>query len=200
MLRDQALFAGNLLVEKLGGPSVKPYQPDGLWNVAMGNPSYDQDQGEGLYRRSLYTFWKRTVPPPAMTLFDAADKSNCTVKRQSTSTPLQALALLNDPQIVEAARFVSRRMLTEGGATIGERIAWAFRLVTGRAATAGELAVLKQLFAEQRERFAAEPDAATKLLTVGEKPHDEKIDRADHAAGTVLGIALFNHDGAVMRR
>jgi hypothetical protein len=94
-----------LLVERLGGPSVKPYQPPGLWEeIAMGRPKYDQSKGEGLYRRSMYTFWKRTVPPPVMMTFDAADRSNCAVRRQSTSTPLQALALLNDVQIVEAAR------------------------------------------------------------------------------------------------
>jgi hypothetical protein len=200
MLRDQALFASNLLVEKLGGPSVKPYQPDGLWDVAMGKPRYDPDKGEGLYRRSLYTFWKRTVPPPAMTIFDAADKSNCTVKRQSTSTPLQALMLLNDPQIVEAARFVSQRMLTEGGATLDEQIGWAFSVVTGRAANSRELEVLKRMYAEQRALFTNDPDAATKLLKVGEKPNDGKLDRADVAAGTVLAIAMFNHDAALMRR
>ncbi len=200
MLRDQALFASNLLVEHLGGPSVKPYQPDGLWDVAMGNPTYDQDKGDGLYRRSLYTFWKRTVPPPAMMVFDSADKSNCTVKRQSTSTPLQALTLLNDPQIVEAARFVSQRMLIDGGATLDERIAWGFRLVTGRGANSRELAVLKQLYAEQRDLFAVDPDAMAKLLKVGEKPNNEELDRVELAAGTVLAIALFNHDAAVMRR
>jgi len=200
MLRDQALFTSNLLVEKLGGPSVKPYQPEGLWDVAMGKPHYDRDKGEGLYRRSLYTFWKRTVPPPAMIIFDAADKSNCTVKRQSTSTPLQALTLLNDPQIVEAARFVSQRMLTEGGETRDDQIGWAFRLVTGRSANSRELEVLKQMYAEQRALFANEPDAAAKLLKVGEKPNDGKLDRADVAAGTVLAIAMLNHDAAVMRR
>ena len=200
MLRDQALFTSNLLVEKLGGPSVKPYQPDGLWDVAMGKPQYDRDKGEGLYRRSLYTFWKRTVPPPAMIVFDAADKSNCTVKRQSTSTPLQALTLLNDPQIVEAARFVSQRMLTEAGPTPDERIAWAFRLVSGRAAKSQELEVLKRLYAEQRALFAAEPAATAELLKVGDKPNDDRLDRSDVAAGTVLALALFNHDAAVMRR
>ena len=135
-----------------------------------------------------------------MTVFDAADKSNCTVKRQSTSTPLQALALLNDPQIVEAARLVSQRMLTEGGATLNERIPWAFRLITGRAANSRELEVLKQLYAEQRALFAPDPEAAKKLLKVGEKPNAENFDPSDIAAGTVLAIALFNHDAAVMRR
>ncbi|MDQ3624237.1 MAG: DUF1553 domain-containing protein, partial [Verrucomicrobiota bacterium] len=124
MLRDQALAASGLLVEKLGGPSVKPYQPPGLWEeIAMGKPRYEQGRGEDLHRRSLYTFWKRTVPPPAMTTFDAADRSYCTVRRQSTSTPLQALALLNDVQIVEAARLIAQRMLKEGGATLDAQLA-----------------------------------------------------------------------------
>ena len=122
MLRDQALFASGLLVEKPGGPSVYPYQPDGLWNEAMGRPKYPLSKGSDLYRRSLYTVWKRTAPHPQMTTFDAADRSVCTAKRQSTSTPLQALALLNDPQMVEAARFLGQRMLKEGGPTTAERV------------------------------------------------------------------------------
>ncbi|MGB7160760.1 MAG: DUF1553 domain-containing protein [Tepidisphaeraceae bacterium] len=200
MLRDQALATSGLLVEKLGGPSVKPYQPDGVWDVAMGKPIYERDKGEGLYRRSLYTFWKRSVPPPAMMVFDAADKNYCTVRRQQTSTPLQALALLNDPQIVEAARFVSQRMLTEGGATIDERVAWGFHQVIGRSATDRERAVLKRMFTEQRDLFAADADAAKRFLSVGDKRSDDKLDPADLAAGTALSIALFNHDAAVMRR
>jgi hypothetical protein len=200
MLRDQSLAHSGLLVEKLGGASVKPYQPDGIWDVAMDRSVYQRDAGEGLYRRSLYTFWKRSVPPPAMMLFDAADKNVCTVRRQSTSTPLQALALLNDTQHVEAARFISQRMLTEGGSTTEQRVAWAFRLVSGRPAAEPELAVLMRLFDEQRELFSADPQAAAKLLAVGDTRSDEKLDFADLAAGTVLGIAILNHDAAVMRR
>jgi hypothetical protein len=200
MLRDQALFDSGLLVEKLGGPSVKPYQPDGVWDVAMGHPQYDQSHGDGLYRRSLYTFWKRTVPPPAMTTFDAATKNICTVRRQSTSTPLQALVLLNDPQITEAARFVAQRMLTEGGSTVDDRVAWAFRLIVGRKANERELKILKQLYNEQHDLFAADSAAAKKLLAVGEKKNDEKLDPVDLAAGASLSLALFNHDGAIMRR
>lgn len=200
MLRDQALADGGLLAEKLGGPSVKPYQPEGLWDVAMGRPKYDQSHGEDLYRRSLYTFWKRTVPPPTMMTFDSADRSNCAARRQSTSTPLQALALLNDVQVVEAARHVSERMLKEGGKNVDERVGWAFRLVTGRPASEKELAVLRRLYEEQRELFAAEPKAAEKLLTVGEAKVDAALDRVDLAAGTVLAQALLNHDEAVMRR
>jgi hypothetical protein len=201
MLRDQSLASSGLLVEKLGGPSVKPYQPAGLWEeIAMGRPRYDQGKGDDLYRRSLYTFWKRTVPPPAMTTFDAADRSVCSVKRQSTSTPLQALVLLNDVQFVEAARFVGQRMLKEGGATTEDRVSWAFRLVTGRTPSAKERTVLVKLFAEQKALFEKEPAAAKKLLAVGEKPADSKVPAADIAAATVLANVLFSHDEAVMRR
>ena len=200
MLRDQALATSGLLVEKVGGPSVKPYQPDGIWDVAMGRPKYDTDDGEGLYRRSLYTFWKRSVPPPAMTIFDAADKNYCTVRRQSTSTPLQALALLNDPQIAEAARFIGQRMLSEGGKTTNTRVAWAFRRVTGRKPTDRELDVLTYLYREQHDLFVADPGAIEEILGVGVKPNRTRHDRAELAAGTVLGIALFNHDNAIMRR
>jgi hypothetical protein len=201
MLRDQALASSGLLVEKLGGPSVKPYQPAGLWEeIAMGRPRYDQGKGDDLYRRSLYTFWKRTVPPPSLTTFDAADRSVCSVKRQSTSTPLQALVLLNDVQFVEASRFVGQRMLKEGGLTVGEQVAWAFRLVTGRAPSDKERAVLEKLFAEQKALFEKDPAAAKKLLAVGEKPGDAKLPAADLAAAAVLANVLFNHDEAVMRR
>ncbi|MBY0456430.1 MAG: DUF1553 domain-containing protein, partial [Gemmataceae bacterium] len=199
--RDQALASSGLLAEKLGGPSVKPYQPAGLWEeIAMGRPRYDQGKGDDLYRRSLYTFWKRTVPPPAMATFDAADRSVCTVKRQGTSTPLQALVLLNDTQFVEAARFVGQRMLTEGGKTLQERVSWAFRLVTGRAPNDKERAVLVKLFTEQQELFAKDPAAAKKLLLVGDKPADAALPPADLAAAAVLANVLFNHDEAVMRR
>src|SRR5262249_5768230 len=148
-----------LLVEHLGGPSVKPYQPDGLWEVAMGSPHYDQAKGADLYRRSLYTFWKRTVPHPAMVTFDSADRNVCTVRRQSTSTPLQALELLNDTQIGEAARHASQRMLKEGGTTRQEQIAWLFRLATSRRPADKEAAVLERLFAEQRTTLMADPKA-----------------------------------------
>jgi hypothetical protein len=201
MLRDQALTASGLLVEKLGGPSVKPYQPPGLWEeIAMGRPRYDQSKGSDLYRRSLYTFWKRTVPPPSMTTFDAADRSVCTVKRQSTSTPLQALVLLNDVQFVEAARFVGQRAIKEGGTTTDERAAWTFRLITGRTPSEKERAVLAKLFAEQKALFEKDPAAAKKLLGVGDKPSEAALPVAEHAAATVLANVLFNHDEAVMRR
>ena len=200
MLRDQALALSGLLADKIGGPSVKPYQPPGLWEIAMGNPKYEQGRGDDLHRRSLYTFWKRTVPPPAMLAFDAPERNVCLVRRQSTSTPLQALTLLNDTQIVEAARFVSERMLKEGGAAPDDQIAWAFRLITSRRPSPKELTILRQLFREQRDLFAADQQAAAKLLAVGETPNDPALSPVDLAAGTVLAEALFNHDEAVMRR
>ena len=200
MLRDQALFAGGLLVDKIGGPSVKPYQPAGLWDIAMGKPQYDQSHGPDLYRRSVYTFWKRTVPPPAPMTFDAADRSYCTVRRQSTSTPLQALTLLNDPQIVEAARFVAQRMLKEGGETTDLQLAWTFRLITSRSPTVRETAILMQMYSEQRADFAADAEAAKRLLAVGEAKSDTALAPADLAAGTVVALAILNHDEAVNRR
>ncbi len=201
MIRDGALATAGLLVEKVGGPSVRPYQPPGLWEeIAMGKPAYNQSKGESLHRRSLYTFWKRTVPPPAMVTFDAADRSYCTVKRQSTSTPLQALALLNDVQIVEAARFIGQRALLEGGKTLDEQIAFAFRLVTNRAATSRELPVLKTLYNEQRAIFIADIGAARKLLAFGESKAAQQLDVTDLAAATVLANALLNFDESVMRR
>jgi hypothetical protein len=200
MLRDQALAVSGLLTEKLGGPSVKPYQPEGLWEVAMGGPHYDRSRGPDLYRRSLYTFWKRTVPHPAMITFDAAERNVCIVRRQSTSTPLQALALLNDPQIVEAARFLGQRMLKEGGPTPRKQVAWLFRVTTGRPASEREVAVLTRLLVEQNELFKADPKAAAKLLAVGDARNDPKLDAVDVAASTVLALTVLNHDEAVMRR
>jgi hypothetical protein len=200
MLRDQALAEGGLLLEKLGGPSVKPYQPPGLWEIGMGNPKYEQSHGEDLHRRSLYTFWKRTVPPPSMVSFDAAQRNVCLVKRQSTSTPLQALCLLNDVQFTEAARHISERMLREGGNDEAQRLTWAFRLVTSRKPTQKELTVLEQLFREQHQLFSADQQAAAKLLAVGESANSPAFPAADLAAGTALAEALLNHDEAIMKR
>lgn len=200
MLRDGALAQSGLLVKKIGGPSVKPYQPDGLWDIAMGKPPYDRGKGEDLYRRSLYTYWKRTVPPPTMVTFDAADRSYCSARRQNTSTPLQALTLLNDPQFVEAARMLSERMIKEGGASATDRIQWLFRTVAVRKPSARELAILTQLFDQQRELFAADAESAAKLLKVGSAKADATLNVTDVAAGTVLANALLNHDAVVMRR
>jgi hypothetical protein len=200
MLRDQALADSGLFAEKIGGPSVKPYQPPGLWEIAMGNPKYEQGHGDELHRRSLYTFWKRTVPPPSMIAFDAAERNVCLAKRQSTSTPLQALSLLNDVQMTEAARFISQRMLREGGSTLESRIIWAFRLVTSRHPSKDEINVLEQLFKEQHELFASDQQSASKLLAEGETSNSLALSPVELAAGTVLAEALLNHDEAIMRR
>jgi hypothetical protein len=201
MLRDQALVSSGLLNGTIGGPPVKPYQPAGLWEeIAMGKPKYEQSTGDDLHRRSLYTFLKRTVPPPAMITFDATDRSNCTVRRQATSTPLQALALLNDTQLIEAARFIGARMLTEGGSTPGEQVTFAFRVVASRRPTAAEVASLEHALAEQVEIFSATPDEATKLLNVGEAKTNPALPPVSLAAATMVASALLNHDEAIMRR
>jgi hypothetical protein len=201
MLRDQALALSGLLVEKIGGPSVKPYQPEGLWEEkAMGAPKYDQSKGANLHRRSLYTFWKRTVPHPAMIAFDASERNVCTVRRQSTSTPLQALTLLNDTQIVEAARLLGQRMLTEGGQKLPQQLGWAFRTCAGRNPSKKESDVLMKLYQEQRELFASDEEACTKLLAVGEAKNASNLAKPDLCASTVTCLALFNHDEVVMHR
>ena len=201
MLRDQALALSGLLVEKIGGPSVKPYQPPGLWEeIAMGKPHYETGHGDDLHRRSLYTFWKRTVPPPGMAIFDASERNVCTVRRQSTNTPLQALALLNDVQMVEAARFIGQRMLREGGATRDAQLAWCFQLVTGRHATEREQAILRVLHDEQRAMFAANPAAADQLNAFGETATDAVLPAVDRATATAVAQGLLNFDEAVMSR
>jgi hypothetical protein len=200
MLRDQALQMSGLLVEKQGGPSVYPYQPDGLWNEAMGRPNYPRSKGSDLYRRGLYTYWKRTAPPPSMTTFDAADRSVCSARRQSTSTPLQALVLLNDPQMIEAARFLGQRMLQEGGKSRQEQAQWAFRLVSARAASEKESQLLAKLFDEQAKIFAQDVKAIDKLLTVGDSKNDASLPRPELAAATSVALAILNHDAAIMRR
>ncbi len=199
MLRDQALSVSGLLSQHVGGPSVRPYQPEGLWESAA-NSSYNQGHEEDLHRRSLYTYWKRTVPPPAMITFDAAERNVCVVRRQSTSTPLQALVLLNDPQLIEAARWTGQRILREGGTTRATQVDFAFRLVTGRAPSQREVEVLERLWLEQQQRFAADPGATAQLLAVGEAKVDSSLPAPDLAATTILAQALLNHDEALMRR
>jgi hypothetical protein len=201
MIRDQALAASGLLVEKIGGPAVKPYQPPGLWEeIAMGKPKYEQSKGEGLHRRSLYTFWKRTVPPPAMMTFDATERAVCTVKRQATSTPLQALALLNDTQLLEAARFVGARVLREGGEAPAARVRFAFRLATGRTPNAREVEALEAAWREQEEIFVTDAAGAERVLAVGETKVGGEFPPAQLAAATMVASLLLNHDEAVMRR
>jgi hypothetical protein len=198
-IRDNALAASGLLAPKIGGPSVKPYQPAGLWEESGTGKTYVQDHGEGLYRRSMYTFWRRTAPPASMRSFDAGSREVCSARRERTATPLQSLVLLNDPQFIEAARVLAETLIREH-ALLDERLQLAFRLLTSRAASAEELAVLKRLYEEQFARFAASPDDAKAFLAIGERPRDEKLDSAEHAALTEVTLALFNHDECVTKR
>jgi hypothetical protein len=198
MLRDGALAASGLLVDTIGGPPVKPYQPDGLWEEKSG-ATYRRDVGPGSHRRSLYTFWKRTSPPPAMLTFDATTREVCAVKRQTTATPLQSLVLLNDPQFVEAARGLARRAMTEGGSCLADRVVFLFRATTGRRPGPREIRALEALYREQFDEFRSGRSDAAKLLAVGDAPRDPSLDPSEHAAMTVLAQALLNYDETVMK-
>jgi hypothetical protein len=197
-VRDQALAASGLLVEKLGGPSVKPYQPAGLWKE-LGGEDYKQDKGEGLYRRSLYTFWKRTSPPPFMVNFDAAGREACTVRETRTNTPLQALDLMNDVTYVEAARALAERMMREGGANPEERIAFAFRLATARHPRPEERRILLDSFRHYLDRFQTNPDGATKVLSEGDHARDQRLDLSHLAAYTSVASVILNLDETVTK-
>ena len=165
------LAASGLLVRTIGGESVYPYQPPGLWEeLATRNATtYTQGKGDDLYRRSLYTVWKRSTPPPSAISFDASERLLCTVKRQRTSTPLQALVLLNDVQYVEASRVLAERLLLEGGETTDARITAAYRLLTSRAPRPTELTKVRTLFEQERATFASNVAAAKALARAGEK-------------------------------
>jgi len=196
MVRDQALFASGLLVEKIGGPSVKPYQPSGI-EKELGADPYVQDHGEKLYRRSLYTFWKRTVAPPMMTTFDAPGREACMVRETRTNTPLQALNLLNDVTFVEASRVLAERVLKGKETSDDDRLTKAFRLVLARKPSAAELKVLRGALAHHRKFYQQDPQAALKLLKVGERPRDEKLDPAETAALTNVVSVILNLDEAL---
>lgn len=198
MVRDQALASSGLLVQKLGGPSVKPYQPDGLWKEKSGR-AYIPDKGEGLYRRSLYTFWKRTSPPPNMITFDASERNVCIVKRQATSTPLQALVLLNDVQFTEAARVLGEKMM-QTSPEMQEQIIFAFRSLTAREPRKDELKVLENLYSQQLAEFNQEESKAISLLSEGEFPYNQSLNVAELASCTVVANALFNFDESIMLR
>ncbi|MCW5968158.1 MAG: DUF1553 domain-containing protein [Blastocatellales bacterium] len=202
MIRDSALFASGLLVEKLGGPSVKPYQPPGLYKdmVFSNMTEYDQAKDEGLWRRSIYTYWKRTVMPPGMHIFDASARENCTVREPRTNTPLQALNLMNDVAYVEAARLLAARMIKEGGVAPEDRLKWAFRLLTARQPGEGELRILLDNLHAQIKHFRERPEAALQLLATGEKRVELQMDAADAAGYTATASLLLNLDEAVTRQ
>lgn len=203
IIRDQALAVSGLLIEKIGGKSVKPYQPAGLWKpVGFGGSNtsvFVQDKGEKLFRRSMYTFWKRTVPPPSMATFDAPDRETCAVRRARTNTPLQALVLMNDVQYVEAARKFAERVLSEGGSSVEERVTFAFRSVVARRPNSAEMQSLTTLLTEYLSEFRKSPDAAAKLLAAGESPRNEQLDANELAAWTMVTHLLLNLSESVTK-
>ena len=197
MIRDQALAASGLLVERLGGPSVKPYQPGGLWEELADTP-YVRDGGPDLYRRGLYTYWKRTVAPPGAVTFDAAGRETCSVLDSRTNTPLQALNLLNDVTYVEASRVLAARVM-HAAKTPDDRVALTFRLVLARAPTVEERALLRSALDRHLTRYRRDTSAAKKLLAIGESLRDDRLDLAEHAAYTALASVILNLDEAVTR-
>jgi hypothetical protein len=201
VVRDSALFIGGLLQGQLGGRSVRPYEPPGLWEAVSFNNSqkYIQDVGLAQYRRSLYTHWKRQSPPPNMLLFDAPTREYCVVRRPRTNTPLQALALLNDPQFVEASRAFADRVLREGGASDADRLTYAFRLATARKPSADELSVLNQVLCEQRAQYSQDAESAQKLLSVGEYHPTSNASTADLAAWATVASMILNLDETVTK-
>ena len=201
-IRDQALLVSGLLVEKLGGPSVKPYHPPGLYEQVVSGSSastYVQDKGESLYRRSLYTYWKRSVPNPAMLIFDVPFRETCTVRRSRTTTPLQALNLLNDPTYVEASRFLAQRMMRESDGKPESRIRFGFRLVTGREPRVPALGVLVKGWHRMAASFHNDRSGAESLLTVGETKADPAFDPVELAAYTTVASTLLNLDETITK-
>lgn len=200
-IRDQALAASGLLVTKVGGPSVKPYQPAGLWEdvTVERRGRYVQDAGDGLYRRSMYTFWKRTCPPPTMAAFDAPNREVCVARRATTNTPLQALVLLNDPTYMEAARKLAERMLASS-AKPSDRVAFGFRCVLARVPTEAETTLVLALLDDAQKRFTQSPDAAKQLLKHGMATSDKRWSEVELAAWTTVANVLLNLDETVTKR
>jgi hypothetical protein len=197
IIRDQALAASGLLVEQLGGPPVKGYQPPGIWEEAtFGQIKYEQDHGDALYRRSLYQFWRRIVGPTV--LFDTASRTVCTVSPSRTNTPLHALTTLNDVTYVEAARALAQRVMNESS-TPEARVRAAYRYVLARNPSEKEQSVLLASLERLKGQYATERDAAAKLLSVGESKRDEKLDPVEHAAYTGVSLAILNLDEALTK-
>jgi len=201
MVRDTALAAAGILEDSLGGAPVSPYSPGDLWRESNSmSPAYQQSVGTALYRRSLYTVWKRTAPMPDMSEFDAPSREVCTVKRSSTSTPQQAYVLLNDTPFVEAARELAEKAMREGGRTTKDQITFAFWRLTARPPESKELKVLAELYQEQKAIFAKEPDRAKELTAVGSRERDDTLNVVDEAAMTVVTQAILNMDSTIWNR
>ncbi len=200
MVRDNALALSGLLVEQVGGPSVKPYQPEGLWEEVSveRREKYAPDLGPGLYRRSMYTFWKRTCPPPGMTTFDAPDRETCTARRARTNTPLQALVLLNDPTYVEAARKLAERVWHDGPSE-DARLEGLYLRILGRLPDPAERAIIEEVWSAAYDKFRADPAAAERLLTVGHAPRDPNLPLIDLAAWTTVTSLVLNLDETISK-
>jgi hypothetical protein len=199
-VRDQALALSGLLAPKIGGPSVYPPQPDGLWQAAFnGERTWSTSKGEDRYRRGLYTFWRRTVPYPSMATFDAPSREICTVRRLPTNTPLQALVTLNDPAYVEMSQALARRLLREGGATPPQRARYALSLALARPPQEAQVRALVSLYEKELAHYRGDAEAAKKLATDPLGPLPEGMDAAEVAAWTVVANVLLNLDGVLTR-
>jgi hypothetical protein len=204
-VRDQALTVSGLLVPQIGGPPVRPYHPAGLYEQMVPTSpdtvkTYLQDHGDSLYRRSLYTYWKRSIPHPAMLSFGTPFREVCTIQRPRSNTPLQALNLMNDETYVEAARFLAQRMIQEGGTDLSSRLQKGVLLVLARHASPKELAILERGYQSAFEDFTAHPEAATALLHVGERPYNAALNRTELAALTTIANTLLCMDEAVTKQ
>jgi hypothetical protein len=199
-VRDNALAVSGLLSHKIGGPSVKPYQPAGHWALLnFPTREWQRDHGPDLYRRGLYTYWCRSFPHPSLVAFDAPNREECTVERPRSNTPLQALVLLNDPTYVEAARALAERILREGGPDVGLRNQFVYRQVLCRPATTEEAKLLADLYARHRDQYQADRKAAENLLRVGDHPVAKDLDPAELAAWTSVARVVLNLHETITR-
>jgi Protein of unknown function (DUF1553)/Protein of unknown function (DUF1549)/Planctomycete cytochrome C/Concanavalin A-like lectin/glucanases superfamily len=201
-IRDKALTASGLINLKIGGPSVYPYQPEGIWEqlTTRNLVNYKQSHGDSLYRRGLYTIWKRSAPPPNAISFDASERYICITKRQKTSTPLQSLVLMNDPQYMEASRVLGERMIKEAGSDVDKRITLAFRALTSRIPKTNELAILKNMYIEELATLNKNPASVDKILQIGEYKADKLLNKNELAACTMVATTIMNFDDTVMKR
>jgi hypothetical protein len=198
VIRDQVLAMSGLLAEHQGGPSVKPYMPPGLWR-SISNAKYVQDHGDKLYRRSLYTYWRRTVPPPTMMAFNAVEREVCIVRKEQTNSPLQALTMMNNITFIETSRLMAERMLREGGKSPEDKIAFGFRLSTSRFPTSDESQILRDVHRRFSQRYRNDATAANALLGVGEFPRDSSLNAAELAAMTMLASTILNLDETITK-
>jgi hypothetical protein len=199
-VRDNALAVGGLLSPKVGGPSVKPYQPEGYWQyLNFPTREYHADQGEAQHRRGMYTYWQRTLPHPSLIAFDAPSREECTAERPRSSTPLQALVLLNDPTYVEAARAFAERVIKEGGTSVGDRLNYAYRLALARDIQEAEKKVLTALYEKHLNEYRQDKTAAEKLLHIGQRPMPKEMDSGELAAWTSVARTILNLHEAITR-